>query len=85
MELVKEEELAVFTIKNVAKAPLERVFEEGGNELAERFVRGESSRTTEGSGLGLSIARDLSVLMGATFEVQAEAELFIVRIAFKMA
>ena len=85
VELVKEDELAVFTIKNVAKAPLEMVYEEGGNELAERFVRGESSRTTEGSGLGLSIARDLSVLMGATFEVQAEAELFIVRIAFKMA
>ena len=85
VELVKEEEFAVFTIKNVAKTPLEMVYEEGGNELAERFVRGESSRTTEGSGLGLSIARDLSVLMGATFEVKAESELFIVRIAFKMA
>ncbi len=85
VELEKQDNLAVFTIKNVSKKPLDPVYEDGGNELTERFVRGESSRTTEGSGLGLSIAKDLSVLMGASFEIQAQAELFIVRIAFKMA
>lgn len=85
VELEKSEDLAVFTIKNVSKKPLEMVYEDGGNELAERFVRGESSRTTEGSGLGLSIARDLTILMGATFEIKAESELFNVTIAFKMA
>jgi signal transduction histidine kinase len=85
VELVKNEAEAVFTIKNVSSRPVEMAYEAGGNELAERFVRGESSRTTEGSGLGLSIARDLCVLMGADFEIQAEAELFHVRITFKMA
>lgn len=84
VELSTENEYATFSIKNVAQKPFEMELTDGGNELAERFVRGESSRTTEGSGLGLSIARDLTHLMGATFEIKADLELFIVRIAFKM-
>ena len=44
--------------------------------LLERFVRGEESRSTEGSGLGLSIARSLTELQGGTFELAVDGDLF---------
>ena len=46
------------------------------DELMERFVRGDTSRHTEGSGLGLSIARSLVHLMGGTFRLSIDADLF---------
>ena len=45
-------------------------------QLMERFVRGDESRTTEGSGLGLSIARSLTELQGGTFELAVDGDLF---------
>ena len=42
----------------------------------ERFVRGDKSRTTEGSGLGLSIARSLTELQGGVFEISVDGDLF---------
>ena len=42
----------------------------------ERFVRGEESRSSEGSGLGLSIARSLTELQGGTFELAVDGDLF---------
>ena len=42
----------------------------------ERFVRGEESRSTEGSGLGLSIARSLTELQGGSFELAVDGDLF---------
>jgi signal transduction histidine kinase len=84
VELTTADGKAVFTIKNISKNPLASALPEGGNELTERFVRGESSRTTEGSGLGLSIASNLTRLMGGTFTVQADDDLFIVTILFNM-
>ncbi|MDE6433762.1 MAG: HAMP domain-containing histidine kinase [Lachnospiraceae bacterium] len=62
----------VFTLKNVSAAQLNISPE----ELMERFTRGDSSRTTEGSGLGLSIAKDLTRLMEGTFEIQLDGDLF---------
>jgi len=46
------------------------------DELMERFKRGDESRNTEGSGLGLSIARDLTALMGGMFEIRIDGDLF---------
>ena len=46
--------------------------EEQANDLTERFVRGEVSRTTEGSGLGLSIAKNLTNLMGGEFKIEID-------------
>lgn len=85
VEMETDENSVIFQIKNISQKPMDIQFEDGGNELAERFVRGESSRSTEGSGLGLSIARDLTKLMGAGFEIKAESDTFSVRITFKMA
>ena len=45
-------------------------------ELMERFTRGDASRNTEGSGLGLSIAKDLTVLMGGTFDISIDGDMF---------
>lgn len=51
-------------------------------ELTERFIRGDSSRSTEGSGLGLSIARNLVQVQGGTFEILLDGDLFKVVVAF---
>ena len=56
------------------------------DELLERFVRGDESRTTEGSGLGLSIAKNLTEAMGGRLDIALDADLFKVTLSFdKMA
>lgn len=55
-----------------------------GEELKERFVRGDSSRNTEGNGLGLSIAQSLTELMGGTFELVIDGDLFKVILKFPL-
>ena len=54
----------------------------GNVDLTERFVRGEESRTTEGSGLGLSIAKNLTQLMGGEFAILVDGDLFAASITF---
>lgn len=78
VDVEKREEYAYFTIKNVSENPLNI----RGNELTERFVRGDVSRTTEGSGLGLSIAKSLTDLQGGTFSILIDGDLFKVEIGF---
>ena len=58
--------------KNISAYPLNI----SGEELMERFVRGDRSRNTEGSGLGLSIARSLLELQGGTLDIQIDGDLF---------
>ncbi|MFI3238225.1 MAG: HAMP domain-containing sensor histidine kinase [Lachnospiraceae bacterium] len=53
------------------------------DELTERFVRGDESRTTEGSGLGLSIAKSLVEGQGGTFNIQIDGDLFKVVLIFE--
>lgn len=54
------------------------------DELMERFVRGDASRHTEGSGLGLSIARSLVQLQGGRFDLAIDADLFRADITFPL-
>ena len=51
-------------------------------ELTERFVRGDASRSSEGSGLGLSIARSLAELQGGSLAVTVDGDLFKVTLGF---
>ena len=60
------------TVKNVSRAPLNVSPE----QLMERFVRGDTARSSEGSGLGLSIARSLTELQGGTFQLEIDGDLF---------
>ena len=64
--------------RNMSKYPLNISSE----ELLERFVRGDSSRNTEGSGLGLSIAQNLAELMGGKLELYIDGDLFKVIVSF---
>lgn len=66
------------TIKNISKYPLNISAE----ELMERFTRGEKSRTTSGSGLGLSIASSFVRAHGASFDIDIDGDLFKVTIKF---
>lgn len=78
IDMWKEDEKVMLAIKNISKAPLNIDVK----ELMERFVRGDQSRTTEGSGLGLSIARDLVKLQDGDFELYLDGDLFKVSIMF---
>jgi len=53
-----------------------------GEELLERFTRGDSSRSTEGSGLGLSIANSLTELQGGKLALHVDGDLFKVTLTF---
>ena len=66
------------TVKNISRYPLNI----SGQELTERFVRGDASRSTEGSGLGLAIAKSYTEACGGTFEVSVDGDQFKVRIGF---
>ena len=63
---------AVVTFKNTSRAALNIPAE----ELMERFVRGDSSRSTEGNGLGLSIAQSLTELQGGKMALAIDGDLF---------
>lgn len=65
-------------IKNISK----RQMNVQGDELTERFIRGDSARTTEGSGLGLFIAKSLTQVQGGSFSVCLDGDLFKVVLGF---
>ncbi len=71
----------VIAIKNISASPLNC----NPEELTERFIRGDVSRTTEGSGLGLSIAKNLTEAQKGTFEIQLDGDLFKVILTFPKA
>lgn len=63
---------AVISVKNISRDPLNV----SADELMERFVRGDSSRHTEGSGLGLNIVQSLITLMHGKFSLSVDGDLF---------
>ena len=69
-----------FTLKNVSASQLNI----SAQELTERFVRGDASRTSEGHGLGLSIARSLTQLQGGRFDISIDGDLFKAVICFTL-
>lgn len=76
LKVVKEE--VIFSLKNISEQPLNIEAE----ELTERFIRGDISRNTEGSGLGLSIAKNLTEMQGGKFDIYLDGDLFKVTITF---
>lgn len=72
VDLARSKGQVVLSVKNVSREQLNVPAE----RLMERFVRGEESRSTEGSGLGLSIARSLTELQGGTFQLSVDGDLF---------
>ena len=68
----REGETVAFSFKNISRDALNI----DPDELLERFVRGDSSRTTEGSGLGLNIAKSLVELQKGTFSIAIDGDLF---------
>ena len=67
-----------FSIKNISEQRLNI----DANDLTERFIRGDISRSTEGSGLGLSIAKNLTEIQGGKFSIYLDGDLFRVTILF---
>ena len=78
VDVIQKDPYVYFTIKNVSANPLNI----NADELTERFVRGDVARTSEGSGLGLSIAKDLTHLLGGQFEIYIDGDLFKVQVGF---
>jgi len=72
------EEKVHITFSNISAAQLDI----SSDELMERFVRGDASRNTEGSGLGLSIARSLTELQNGSFDIKIDGDLFKVEMVF---
>ena len=68
----------VFSAKNISA----KYLEVEARDLTERFIRGDQSRQTEGSGLGLSIAKNLIEAQGGEFEIQVDGDLFKAIIKF---
>lgn len=68
----------VFSAKNISA----KYLEVEASDLTERFIRGDQSRQTEGSGLGLSIAKNLIEAQGGEFEIQVDGDLFKAIIKF---
>ncbi len=71
-KVTEDETCGIFEIKNISREPLDV----DPQELMERFVRGDRSRTQDGNGLGLSIAQQLCLLQGGRLEIGIDGDLF---------
>lgn len=78
IDLAVEDGEVRLSVKNIS----ERQMNLRGDDLTERFIRGDASRTTEGSGLGLSIAKSLTEVQDGTFSIHLDGDLFKVIITF---
>ncbi|WP_406243852.1 sensor histidine kinase [Tissierella carlieri] len=79
IELVEDDGEALVNIKNIAGYEMDFT----SKEIIQRFSRGDQSRTTEGSGLGLSIAESFTNVCGGNFKIDIDGDMFKVTISFK--
>lgn len=80
IDLICDNDRVIITFRNISEQPLNI----RGEDLTERFVRGDRSRNTEGSGLGLSIAKSLTELQNGIFEIETDGDLFKAKITFNI-
>jgi len=81
VDLTANDKYVTLSVKNISRDPLNV----SAGDLMERFVRGDASRHTEGSGLGLNIAKSLVELMGGTFRLDVDGDLFKATVTLKNA
>lgn len=79
IDITTKDDVVIVSVKNISASKLNI----NSDELMERFVRGDLSRNTEGSGLGLSIAKSLASLQNATFDIILDGDLFKAVVTFK--
>ncbi|QHQ61969.1 hypothetical protein Ana3638_15205 [Anaerocolumna sedimenticola] len=79
VDILTDEHNVTVSVKNISANKLNI----NSDELMERFVRGDLSRNTEGSGLGLSIAKSLAALQNAVFDIELDGDLFKAILRFK--
>ena len=78
LTLTDNKEISVVCIKNISGMELNDTI-----DFAERFVRGDGSRTDGGSGLGLSIAKSFTEACGGSLQIEVNADLFTVTVSFQ--
>ena len=81
VDLLQAEDTGVLSLKNISRQELSI----SAQDLLERFVRGDEARNSEGSGLGLNIAKSLMELQGGTLELLLDGDLFKVTLTFPLA
>lgn len=81
VEVYEKSNYGYCTVKNISKDPLNI----DPNELTQRFVRGDSSRTTEGAGLGLAIAESLATIQDGQLDISIDGDLFKVTVKVPLA
>lgn len=80
VSLTAQSGMAQASIRNVSKTEITM----DGEDLTARFVRGDQNRTTEGSGLGLSIAKSFTEACGGRFFVRTDGDLFVATVQFPL-
>lgn len=80
VDIKKTQKSVIIEMKNISKDRLNI----SADELMQRFVRGDKSRTTEGSGLGISIAQNLTELQGGEFRLKLDGDLFKVELEWSI-
>lgn len=80
IDIIKKSNEVYIEMKNISKEKLNISAE----ELMQRFVRGDKSRTTEGSGLGISIAQNLTEIQKGVFNLKLDGDLFRVELIFNI-
>ena len=79
IEILREDDQAVIRMKNISEQELNIQ----GQELTERFVRGDAARNTEGAGLGLAIVKSFVELQGGEFGIEIDGDLFKTQVRFR--